>query len=116
MAGKAVDDAYFAEQSPEKRAILEKLRAQVRKSVPGATVEIKWGVPFYVKNGKMVCSLASFKDFVGINFFAPATALTDPKKQLEGTSKTMRMYKVKTAKDIDSASIARWLKVAFAGK
>jgi hypothetical protein len=114
MAGKSAspDDTYFARQSPDKRVLLEKLRAQVRTGVPGATVQIKWGVPFYLKDGKMICALASFNDNVGINFFAPAATLADPKGKLEGSSKNARMLKVATAKDIDAPSIQRWLKAA----
>src|SRR3982074_270547 len=104
------DDRYFAEQSPDKRALLEKLRALVNKGVPDADVSIKWGVPFYQRNGKNVCSLAAFKDFVGINFLASPSVLVDPKKKLEGGGKTMRMLKVRSASDIDGASIVRWLK------
>jgi hypothetical protein len=110
--GGAPVDRYFAEQSPEKRALLEKLRALVVKTVPDADVSIKWGVPFYQRNGKNVCALASFKDHVAINFFAPPSALADPKKKLEGSGKSTRMLKVRTAADIDSASITKWLKAA----
>ena len=111
----AVDDLYFAQQSPDKRALLEKLRALVVKGVPGATVSIKWGVPFYSgENGKSICALAAFKDVVAINLFAPPAALADPGKRLEGAGKKNRMLKVATAKDIDSASISRWLKAAVA--
>ena len=109
-----VDDRYFAEQPAEKAALLEKLRALVNKAVPDADVSIKWGVPFYQRNGKNVCSLAAFKDFVGINFLASPSVLVDPKKQLEGGGKTMRMLKVRSASDIDSASIIRWLKAVVA--
>ena len=110
----APDDRYFAEQSPDKRALLEKLRALVNKAVPDADVSIKWGVPFYQRNGKNVWALASFKDHVGINFFASPSALADPQKKLEGGGKTTRMLKVRNAADIDSASITRWLKAAAA--
>jgi len=110
----APDDRYFAEQSPDKRALLEKLRALVNKAVPDADVSIKWGVPFYQRNGKNVCALASFKDHVGINFFASPSALADPQKKLEGGGKTTRMLKVRSGADIDSASITRWLKAAAA--
>jgi hypothetical protein len=112
--GTSPDDRYFAEQSAEKAALLQKLRALVNKGVPDADVTIKWGVPFYQLNGKSICSLASFKEFVGINFFAPPSALADPKKKLEGGGKTMRMLKVRSATDIDSASILRWLKATIA--
>lgn len=110
-----VDRAYFAQQPPEKRELLEKLRGQVIKGVPGATVSIKWGVPFYTaKNGKSVCALASFKDNVAINFFAPPAVLADPGKKLEGSGKSNRMLKVRTGADIDGPSIQRWLKAAVA--
>lgn len=110
--GSAADRRYFAEQTPEKRALLVKLRAVVMKAVPGATVSIKWGVPFYSKDSKDICALASFKDNVAINFFASPGLLIDPRKRLEGGGKKNRMLKVRTAADIDSASITRWLKAA----
>ena len=119
MAAKRKDlgapvDSYFREQPPEKRALLEKLRALVAKGVPGADASIKWGVPFYQLKGKNVCSLAAFKEHVGINFFASPDVLVDPGKKLEGGGKTMRMLKVRRAEDIDSASILRWLKATVA--
>src|SRR5438105_15788571 len=113
-SGAATVAAYFAQQAPEKRALLEKLRALVMKSVPDAEASIKWGVPFYQRNGKSICALAVFKEHVGINFFAPPELLTDPDHKLEGAGKANRMLKVRTAGDIDAASIARWLKAAVA--
>jgi hypothetical protein len=107
-------DSYFSQQPPEKRVLLEKLRALVRQGVPDATSSIKWGVPFYQRNGKNVCSIAAFKEHVGINFFASPSVLVDSGKKLEGGGKTMRMLKVRTAADIDSASILRWLKATVA--
>ena len=115
MAAKRKDlgapvDSYFKEQPLEKRALLEKLRALVAKGVPGADASIKWGVPFYQLKGKNICSLAAFKEHVGINFFASPDVLVDPSKKLEGGGKSMRMLKVRRAEDIDTASILRWLK------
>lgn len=119
MAAKRKDlgapvDSYFAQQPPEKRALLEKLRALVAKGVPDADASIKWGVPFYQRNGKNVCSLAAFKEHVGINFFASPAVLADPGKKLEGEGKGMRMLKVRRPEDVDSASILRWLKATVA--
>jgi hypothetical protein len=106
--------AYFAEQPADKRALLEKLRSLVAKGIPDAEASIKWGVPIYQLNGRNVCALASFKDHVAINFFAPPAALADPGKKLEGAGKSSRLLKVRTAADIDSAGITRWLKAAAA--
>jgi hypothetical protein len=110
----ASTESYFTQQPAEKRALLEKLRTLVMKGVPDATASIKWGVPFYQRNGKNVCSIAAFKEHVGINFFASPSVLVDPGKKLEGGGKSMRMLKVRTAADIDSASILRWLKATVA--
>lgn len=111
---RAVDEIYIAAQAPMQRALLEKLRPLVIKGVPGAEVSMKWGVPFYATAGKPVCALASFKEHVGINFFASPDALVDPAAKLEGAGKTSRMLKVRTAADIDKTAIARWLKAASA--
>jgi hypothetical protein len=112
--GRAKDpvEAYFAQQAPDKRALLEKLRAIVNATVPDATVSIKWGVPFYQRRGKNLCALAAFKDHVGMNFFASPDLLVDPERKLEGTGKSNRMLKVRTAADIDRGQIVRWLKAA----
>jgi hypothetical protein len=107
-------DAYLKEQPADKRVLLEKLRAVVDGALPDAEVAIKWGVPIYQMNGRNVCALASFKDFVAVNIFAAPAKLVDPGKKLEGAGKTSRMLKVRTAKDIDAASLKRWLKAAAA--
>jgi len=107
-------DAYIARQPADKRALLERLRALVMKGVPDGEASIKWGVPFYIRNGRDVCALAAFKEHVGINFFAPPDALADPDGKLEGSGKGNRMLKVRSPADIDSVSILRWLKAAVA--
>ena len=84
-AGASVE-TYFAQQPADKRALLTKLRGLVEKGAPDA-------VP-------------------SINFFAPPSVLLDPAKQLEGNGKTSRLLKVRSASDIDTASIGRWLKAA----
>jgi len=109
---KSVAAVYIAKQDSEKRALLERLDAIVTKTLPAATPVLKWGIPIYQLDGKNVCALASFKEHVGINFFASPDRLADPNKKLEGAGKTQRMLKVRTAKDIDATSIARWLKAA----
>jgi hypothetical protein len=107
-------ESYFAQQAADKRALLTTLRGLVEKNAPDAVPAIKWGVPIYMRNGRNVCALATFKDHVGLNFFAPPSTLVDPQKKLEGGGKTSRMLKVRTAADIDAPSISRWLKAAVA--
>jgi hypothetical protein len=104
---------YFEEQAPDKRVLLEKLRALAAKGVPDATPSIKWGVPVYQRNGRNLFALAAFKDHVAINFFVGPSVLADPGKKLEG-GKTSRLLKVRSAGDIDAGTITRWLKAAAA--
>jgi hypothetical protein len=104
-------DGYFARQAPDKRALLEALRALVKQAAPDARESIKWGMPFYEKNGSL-CALASFKSYVSLNVFAPPDVLEDPEGKLEGSGKSMRHLKVRSESDIDEAGILRWLKAA----
>ncbi|MGH2378825.1 MAG: DUF1801 domain-containing protein [Candidatus Limnocylindria bacterium] len=107
--GDGVVQRYIAEQPADKTGLLRKIDALVRQAMPDAEVTIKWGVPVYQKAGRNVCALASFKEHVGLNFFVPA--LPDPKKKLEG-GKTNRMLKIRSAGEIQSAEILRWVKAA----
>ena len=112
MPGAAAVDAYLAQQPADKRALLLELRRLVDTAMPDATASIKWGVPTYHLNGRNVCALAAFKDYVAINFFAEPAKLVDPGKKLDGAGKTSRMLRVRTANDIDAANLKRWLKAA----
>lgn len=113
-ASSAAVDAYFAAQKPSDRALLERLRAIVLKAIPDAQPALKWGAPFYIRNGKNITSMAAFKEHVSINFFAPPEVLVDPTGRLEGEGKGNRALKVRTAADIDAVAITRWLKAAVA--
>jgi hypothetical protein len=105
---------YFERLPPEKRAPLEKLRALVEETVPSAQSSLKWGVPFYTLDGKMLAALGALKNQVALSIYAPPEAFDDPKGQLEGKSPEYRVLKVEDGRDIDAASVKRWLKAAVA--
>ena len=104
-------DGYFASQPAELAALLTPLRALVKRVVPGVHESMKWGRPFYEKDGS-VCALTAFKGYVSITLFAPPELLVDAKGRLEGSGKSMRQLKVRKPTDIDAASIERWLSIA----
>ena len=119
MANKRADygapiGPYFEQLPPEKRAPLEKLRALVEETVPNAQSGLKWGAPFYTLDGKMLAALGTLKYEVALSIYAPPEAFDDPKGQLEGTSAEYRVLKVKHEREIDAASVKRWLKAAVA--
>lgn len=113
-SGAKVVDEFIAHQAPDKQVLLKKLAALADKHVPGAEHAIKWGAPFYIKDGKNICALGAFKNHVLINFFGPPAVFVDPEGKLEGSGSNNRSLKVRTAEDIDAAAIARWLKAAIA--
>ena len=106
-------DAFFAQQPPERREHLEALRALVKKAAPGARESMKWGMPYYELKGGF-CALYTSNTYAALNIMAPPEKFDDPEGKLEGTGKTMRHLKVRSAADLDEASILRWLKTAVA--
>jgi hypothetical protein len=58
-----------------------------------------------------ICGLASFKDNVATDFFAPPAVLADPAKKLEGGGKGYRMLPG-AHRGRHRAGIQRWLKDA----
>ncbi|MFY0523586.1 DUF1801 domain-containing protein [Archangium gephyra] len=106
-------DAFFAQQPPELREHLEALRALVKKAAPGARESMKWGMPYYELKGGF-CALYTSTTYAALSIMAPPEKLDDPEGKLEGTGKTMRHLKVRSAADLDEASILRWVKAAVA--
>jgi hypothetical protein len=107
-------DTYFEQLPPDKRALLEQLRSIVEATVPKAESGLKWGAPFYTIDGKMLCAMGALKNEVALSFFGPPEVFVDPKGQLQGKGKDYRVLKVKNEREIDAASVKRWLKAAVA--
>ncbi|HEX6930335.1 MAG TPA: YdeI/OmpD-associated family protein [Gammaproteobacteria bacterium] len=69
-------DAYI-QKSPEfARPVLKKLRATWHKACPDIEETIKWGVPYFTRNG-LVGGIAAFKSHVAVAFWK-AKQLKDP--------------------------------------
>jgi uncharacterized protein YdeI (YjbR/CyaY-like superfamily) len=84
-------DAYIAKRAPFAQPILKELRAIIHEAHPEIDEDIKWGAPAFMHKG-IVCIMAGFKEYVGVNFWkgalitgANARRATDDKgmKQLE---------------------------------
>jgi uncharacterized protein YdhG (YjbR/CyaY superfamily) len=66
---KTIGD-YIAAYPPKVRAILEKLRATIRKAAPAAEGAIKYRLPTFVLHGNLV-HFGAFKKHIG--FYATPT-------------------------------------------
>jgi len=107
MSKAKTADALVKEQSPGLRALMEKLRAFVKKQAPQLDERIKWGGICWVGRG-VVCYAHPLGDRVDFGFFKGAM-LKDPEGILEGSGKFLRHVKVRTLADIREGKLAGML-------
>lgn len=62
-------DAYVAKSAPFARPILRKLRTAVHAACPEGEETVKWGMPFFVVDGRILCYMAAFKGHAGFGFW-----------------------------------------------
>ena len=62
-------DAYIAKSADFARPVLEHVRALVHKGCPDAEEQIKWGRPFFLHNGVILCAVSAFKEHCGLMFW-----------------------------------------------
>ena len=65
-------DAYIARQAAFARPILEHLRAMVHAAYPDVEEAVKWGMPAFLHQGKLVCTMAAFKAHATFGFWKGA--------------------------------------------
>ena len=65
-------DAYIARQAAFARPILEHLRAAVHAAYPDVEEAIRFGMPAFLHQGKMLCSMAAFKAHAGFRLWKGA--------------------------------------------
>lgn len=61
-------DAYIAKAQPFARPILQHLRAAVHEACPDVEETIKWGMPFFVRQGRILVYCAGFKAHCAFGF------------------------------------------------
>jgi uncharacterized protein YdeI (YjbR/CyaY-like superfamily) len=62
-------DAYVAKSAAFAQPILRHLRKLVHRACPAATEDIKWGMPAFIYNGKILCGMAGFKAHATFGFW-----------------------------------------------
>ena len=104
-------DACQADQTRPIQAVLRALRRFVRKTVPALEETVKWGNGCWVKGKKPVAFAYCAPDHVQFGFFI-GSALKDPKKLLQGSSRYVRHLKLRKPADLDARAFAALLKEA----
>jgi uncharacterized protein YdeI (YjbR/CyaY-like superfamily) len=62
-------DAYIDKAAPFAQPILQHFRALVHTAHPVTDETIKWGMPFFVHDGRVLAMMAAFKAHAGIGIF-----------------------------------------------
>jgi uncharacterized protein YdeI (YjbR/CyaY-like superfamily) len=82
----------------------------------GLEETIKWGMPVYTLQGKLVAGLAAFKSYVGVWFYQGAF-LSDAQKVLvnaqEGKTKAMRQLRFTSEEEVDYPLVKAYIEEAI---
>jgi uncharacterized protein YdeI (YjbR/CyaY-like superfamily) len=62
-------DAYIAKAAPFAQPILKHLRKLIHTACPAATEDIKWSMPSFIYNEKILCGIAAFKAHATLGFW-----------------------------------------------
>jgi len=112
MKAYATFDLYEADQPPRNRTLIRALRAFVARAAPKLQESVKWGNGCWLQGKDPVAYVYSAPDYVQFGFFH-GSALTDPRRLLEGTGQYVRHIKVRAEKDIDEAAFRALLRQAM---
>ncbi len=109
-------DAYILKAAPFARPILRKLRASVHAACPQAEETVKWRMPFFVIDGKILCHMAAFTAHASFGFWRGRTqaipAAARVRKEDEGMGQLGRLTSLA---DLPSdAKLRSWIKKAAA--
>ena len=70
-------DEYVSRSQDFAKPILKYLRNVVHKACPDVQETIKWGCPHFEYGGKILCSMASFKEHCAFGFML-GSVMSDP--------------------------------------
>jgi len=76
-------DAYIAKSADFAKPILTHLRAVVHQGCPEAEETLKWRMPNFLYNGKILCGMAAFKAHCAFGFWQGALIIADKAKNRE---------------------------------
>ena len=104
-------DAYIAKSAEFAQPILKRLRELVHGALPGVEESIKWGMPHFLHDGKILCGMAAFKAHCSFGFWHGQAVLGD-----EASDAAMgQLGRITTLKDLPSATkMKAWVKAALA--
>lgn len=108
-------DEYIAKAVIFAQEPLNHLRQLIHSTCPDVEETIKWNMPFFMSNGKILCHIAAFKKHMVMGFWK-AKELKDPEGILQKDNKTAMGHigKIASMQDLPKdSSIKALLKSAY---
>lgn len=107
-------DVYLSELPDWQADNLILFRKLVHHVYPNIKEEIKWGVPVFLLNGKMIFAMSSFKAHTKFNFILNGALLEDKNKLFNNgfESKKSRGIDLKENETIDKNKLEELIKVS----
>jgi uncharacterized protein YdeI (YjbR/CyaY-like superfamily) len=104
-------DAYIAKSAEFAQPILARIRVLVHGALPTVEESIKWGMPHFLHEGKLLCGMAAFKAHCAFGFWHGKAVVG------EGASDDAmgQLGRITSLKDLPNATTMKtWMKAALA--
>lgn len=103
--------AYIDRSRPFARPILKHLRQLVHATCPKVEETLKWGMPSFLYNGKILCGLAGFKAHCALWFWKGSSFI---KKKPGQTGAMGNFGRITSMNDLPSNTVLKgYLKIAM---
>lgn len=104
-------DAYIAKSAEFAQPILTRIRALVHGALPTVEESIKWGMPHFLHEGKLLCGMAAFKAHCAFGFWQGKAVVGE-----EASDAAMgQLGRITSLKDLPNATTMKaWVKAALA--
>lgn len=86
----------------------------IEEAAPGAESALKWGMPFFMLDGEMLCALGGHKAHVNLILPGPPGTYADPAGLLSGEGKTGRRLVIESLDELPRSTVRGWLRSAVA--
>lgn len=96
---------FISNYPPKVQTILQKIRAVIRKSAPGAEEAMAYGIPTFKLNGRNLVHFSAFKEHIG--FYPAPSGIAKFKKELSAYEGAKGSVKFPLSKPIPYALIGR---------
>ena len=107
---RAKIDVYISKAQPFAVAILETLRARIHIGHPDIKEAYKWSMPAFMYNGKILCTMASFKHHATFAFWHGALVTGEAERRMTAMGDLGKITSIDQVPD--QKTMTAWLTIA----